>query len=64
MKTSIKIIALLMLGLLFASACSNNELEKQHEFEKCTAVCASVLEGDFVTLELCRRECKQQFLEE
>jgi hypothetical protein len=63
MKSLTKIIAILMLALLSSSACSNYELDKQHEFEKCTAVCASVLEGDFVTLELCRRECKQQFLD-
>ncbi len=60
-----KIIILFALILLILStSCVNEDVNKQEEYEKCTSVCASVLSDDFVTLELCRRECKEKFLDE
>jgi len=57
-------ILFFIIALLFTLGCSNNETKPQKEYEKCTSVCASVLEDDFVTMELCRRECKEKFLDE
>jgi hypothetical protein len=48
--------------LLFSFGCGN-QTQKQEEYQKCTAVCAAVLDDDFVTLELCRQECSEKFLE-
>lgn len=53
----------LMIILIISSGCSNIEVDKRKEYEKCTSVCSSVLSDDFVTMELCRQECKKEFLE-
>jgi len=45
--------------LLFSYGCADQEV-KQKQYNKCTAVCAAVVEDDFVTLELCREECKKK----
>ena len=58
------IFMLLILFLLLAAGCVDKEAEETREYEKCTSVCSSVLSEDFVTLELCRQECKKKFLEE
>jgi hypothetical protein len=50
--------------LIISPGCVNEDRQKQEEYEKCTSVCASVLSDDFVTLELCREECREEFLEE
>ncbi len=64
MKLSKMIFIFFVVILIFSSGCINQDAKKQEEYEKCTSVCASVLEDDFVTMELCRRECKEEFLEE
>ena len=56
------IIFILLISLIFITNCSNN-IDYQEEYEKCTSVCASVLEDDFVTMKLCMDECKEKFLE-
>jgi len=58
-----RVIFILLVLLLLVSGCADKE-EKQKEYEKCTTICSSVLSDDFVTLELCRQECKEKFLEE
>ncbi|MFC2016499.1 hypothetical protein ACFLUF_02170 [Chloroflexota bacterium] len=58
------VILSIMIILIFSASCVNENTPKQKEYEKCTSVCASVLSDDFVTLELCRRECKKEFLDE
>lgn len=50
--------------LLFSASCANENSKKQEEYDKCASVCASVLDDDFVAMELCRRECRQEFLGE
>jgi hypothetical protein len=58
-----KIIFLIFVfALLFSFGCASNEENVQKEYEKCTSVCASVLEDDFVTMKLCMDECKEKFL--
>ena len=64
MKKMNKIVFLVfVLVLIFSYGCANADT-KQGEYNKCTSVCASVLEEDFVTLKLCMDECKEKFLEE
>ena len=59
------IITIFLIGILFIASCiTNTEADKREEYNKCTAVCSSVLGEDFVTLELCRQECSKKFLEE
>ena len=58
------IILFFVIILIVTSGCVSEDAKRQEEYEKCTSVCASVLSDDFVTLELCRRECKEKFLEE
>ena len=58
------IILFLIIILLFSASCINEDKEKIEEYNKCNSVCASVLSDDFVTLELCRRECEEKFLKE
>lgn len=59
------VIIVLLIGIILVTSCiENTDTEKRKEYEKCTSVCASVLEEDFVTLELCRQECKKKFLDE
>jgi len=59
-----RVIFILLVLLLLVSGCADNEDEKIKDYEKCTTICSSVLSEDFVTLELCRQECKEKFLEE
>ncbi|MAH01901.1 hypothetical protein CMO87_01560 [Candidatus Woesearchaeota archaeon] len=49
--------------LIFINGCYNEDVDAQKEYEKCTSVCASVLEEDFVTMKLCMDECEEKFLE-
>ena len=61
-----KVNSLFLVSILFLivlTGCSTEEAV-QEEYVKCTAVCSSVLEDDFVTMELCREECKEKFLSE
>jgi PBP1b-binding outer membrane lipoprotein LpoB len=58
-----KIFVLFFILLIFVNGCSNVDVNPQKEYNKCTSVCASVLEEDFVTMELCRQECREKFLE-
>jgi len=53
------IILLLLIILIFSIGCTNRDA--QNEYNKCTSVCASVLEEDFVTMKLCVDECKDKF---
>jgi len=65
MKKLSKIIFLIFIAVLaFTAGCENIETKQQEEYNKCVSVCASVLSEDFVTLELCRLECKEKFLDE
>ena len=57
-----KIIIFTLLLLFLINSCSNN-VDNQVEYEKCTSVCASVLEDDFVTMKICMDECKEKFLD-
>ena len=57
------IIFTLLISLIFINGCSNEIVDAQKEYNKCTAVCASVLEDDFVTMKLCMDECKEKFLD-
>ena len=60
-----KIVLLsVMIMLIFSASCVKEQTPKQEEYNKCASVCASVLEDDFVTMELCRRECRNEFLGE
>ncbi|MFH0868004.1 MAG: hypothetical protein V1831_01710 [Candidatus Woesearchaeota archaeon] len=63
-KASKFILIIVIVILIFTSGCINNSTQKQKEYEKCTSVCASVLEDDFVTMKLCMDECQKKFLEE
>jgi PBP1b-binding outer membrane lipoprotein LpoB len=58
-----KIIVVLFILSLFVTGCIGAETEKLEEYDKCNSVCSSVLSEDFVTLELCREECKKKFLD-
>ena len=60
----INIIFLMFIVLVFTSGCDTIETNPQQEYNKCTAVCTAVLGEDFITLELCRQECSEKFLEE
>lgn len=65
MKQMNKIIFIIfIIVLLFTIGCSNNEIGLQKEYNKCTSVCASVLEEDFVTMKLCMDNCKEKFPDE
>ena len=58
------IIAIFLFLVLFSYGCSN-QTQAQEDYNKCTSVCAATLGGeDFIILELCRQECRDQFLEE
>jgi len=59
-----RVVFILLVLLLLVSGCVDNKDEKIKEYEKCTTICSSVLSDDFVTLELCRQECKEKFLGE
>ena len=62
MKKTINFFSLLFIILiLISSGCESDDV--QREYEKCTSVCASVLEDDFITLKLCVDECKEKFLD-
>ena len=64
MKKLINIIFLIFIAVLvFTSGCDKIETKQQQEYNKCTSVCAAVLDDDFVTLKLCMDECKEKFLE-
>ena len=68
MKTNKIISSIMMLLLLFSYGCANTEVNKQEDYEKCTSVCAAIVESPeieegFVALELCRQECEKKFLE-
>ena len=54
------LLLFIVLVSIFSGCESNND---QAEYEKCTSVCTSVLEDDFVTMKLCMDECKEEFLE-
>ncbi len=58
------ILIIFIIGLLFTASCGNIEAGKNGEYKKCTAICSSVLDDDYVTLELCRQECEKEFLKE
>jgi len=68
MKTKNKILILILLmSILLINGCSD-ATSKEQEYQKCTSVCAAIvespeLEEGYVLLELCRQECKKQFLE-
>ena len=62
-KVTNLLFILFVLVLLFSTGCADNGVNKQEEYNKCTAVCASVLGEDFVTLKLCMDECKEKFLD-
>lgn len=64
MKKLNKIISLFFIVLIFINGCSNETTDAQKEYNKCTALCTTIVGEDFVTLELCRQECKEKFLEE
>lgn len=64
MKMNKIIFVVLAFVLLFSYGCTDNDTQKQEEYNKCTSVCASVLEEDFVTMKLCMDECREKFLEE
>lgn len=65
MKKLINIIFLIFIAVLvFTAGCENIETKQQQEYNRCTAVCASVLGEDFITLKLCMDECKAKFLDE
>ena len=52
---------MLLVSLVFVSGC---DADLEVEYNKCTAVCSSVLEEDFVTMNLCVDECREKFLGE
>jgi len=54
------IFIMVIFVLLFSFGCASDT--KEQDYKKCTSVCVSVLEDDFVTMELCREECKKEFL--
>lgn len=60
------VILTMMLFLLVAAGCSDKS-EAQQQYDKCTAVCAAVVDSSgedaLVTLEICRQECKKEFLD-
>ena len=62
MKKLSKIILIFVIILIFPTGCIDQDAKNQEEYNKCTSVCASVLEEDFVTLKLCMDECKEKFL--
>lgn len=62
MKKLILIISIIAI-LLITSCATDTKVDKNVEYNKCTAICSSVLDEEFVILELCREECKEKFLE-
>lgn len=58
-----KIILSLIIIILITSCTNDIESDQNVEYNKCTAICSSVLDEEFVILELCREECKEKFLE-
>lgn len=64
MKKLNKIISLFFIVLIFINGCSTETTDAQQEYNKCTALCVAIVGEDFVTLELCRQECEEKFLEE
>jgi len=61
MRLNNTIILLFIIILILSAGCAGQDV--QEEYEKCTSVCASVLEDDFVTMKLCMDECKEKFLD-
>ena len=58
------IFSIIIFILILSAGCNNEAVDSNKEYNKCVSVCASVLSDDFVTLELCRQECKEKFLDE
>jgi hypothetical protein len=50
--------------IIVLAGCNAKETDIQQEYNKCTSVCSSTLEDDFVTLDLCMEECKKEFPKE
>tara|TARA_Y100000310_G_C20567118_1_gene756056 strand:+ start:88 stop:291 length:204 start_codon:yes stop_codon:yes gene_type:complete len=62
------IFVIFVFVLLFSYGCSGKNV-KQEDYQKCTSVCASVIENPdadeaFITMEICMEECKKKFLEQ
>ncbi len=58
-----KFLIILIIVIIVSIGCSN-ETEKddvKKNYLKCTQVCASVLDDDYITMHLCNEECKKQF---
>ena len=63
MRVNKIIILFFVIVLIVSNGCANKDTQ-QEEYDKCTSVCASVLDEDFVTMKLCMDECQEEFLEE
>ncbi|MDP7622906.1 MAG: hypothetical protein QF436_02215 [Candidatus Woesearchaeota archaeon] len=63
-KASKLIILFLVVLIIVLAGCNAKETDIQQEYNKCTSVCSSTLEDDFVTLDLCMEECKKEFPKE
>ncbi len=63
MKVNKVIILFFVIILIVSSGCVDRDMQ-QEEYNKCTSVCASVLEDDFVTMKLCVDECQKEFPKE
>ena len=69
-------VAFLFIALLVLNGCNTSDVNRNVEYDKCTTACIGAVEtgfGDnsfdqddneeeFVTLDLCRRECGKKFL--
>tara|TARA_Y100000310_G_scaffold47186_1_gene43771 strand:- start:3281 stop:3478 length:198 start_codon:yes stop_codon:yes gene_type:complete len=64
MKANNFFVLVFLMVLIFSAGCATEEVDNQVEYNKCVSVCASVLEEDFVIMDLCRQECNEKFLEE
>jgi len=56
------LIVFVVLIVFSLFGCSKTSIEKEQAYEKCTSVCSSVLNEDFVSLHLCNEQCKVEFL--
>ena len=65
-KSTILLIAVLIgvfiIFILSMDYISEPELKFDDEYRKCTSVCASTLNEEFVTSNLCREQCKKELL--
>ena len=55
-------IVLVLISLLLLSGCWHPKAKNLSEQEQCDLSCTSIDPDDFLTLDMCRQECKKRFM--